>query len=356
VQFDVAAGMVYDDNLFWRPVNTADTIARISPSIEARRESARFSFSSHYRLDSERYTQHPELNDAFAAQSSDLDFIVRNPMTSLSLRGTYARTHRPGELNTTTGLVLGRQLASVGGSSAVVAHRMGPHSTVQAGYGFDGTDITIGPDSLEHDAHLRLARDVGSQDQIYVTYRGEHWTFYPDTSILNHTILSHTGVLGWTRRLTPFATLTLEAGPRLSSGEVRPEVAATVSGRVAERAAISLSYAHTRTAAVGVLNLVDTDRILWDMTYRNPAAWEVMLGGGVFRDVVPGLDRVVAYQATADIRRAITRRVWLVATGRMSFNTRQAGDVAPGNEEIRQRSIGLALRITPISPRRPRSE
>src|SRR5262245_9445187 len=59
VQFDVEAGMVYDDNLFWQPVATDDTILRISPMFDARRESSRASFSARYRLDAERYTHHP---------------------------------------------------------------------------------------------------------------------------------------------------------------------------------------------------------------------------------------------------------------------------------------------------------
>jgi hypothetical protein len=365
VQFDIAAGMFYDDNLFWRPVGTEDTILRITPSIDARRESARVSFSSRYRLDSERYTQHSELDDPFAAQAADLDFIVRpNPMTTFGLRGAYSRTHRPGELNTTTGLAIGRQLASVGGAGAELTRRLGPLSSVQAGYGFDGTDVTIGTDSLAHDAYARLKRDVSTRDQLYLTYRAQYWTFYPDLRILGTfstappetPLFSQTALLGWSRRLTSVATLTLEAGPRLTTGEVEPEVTAAIGGRVARGTALNLSYAHTRTAAVGVIGLVDTDRILADIRYRRPEAWDIVVAGGLFRDVVPGFDRVTAYQATAEIRRAITRRVWFVASGRTSFNIRRAGDVAPGDERIRQRSIGLSLQITPFGPRRPRSE
>jgi hypothetical protein len=352
VQFDIAAGMVYDDNIFWRPVGTDDTILRITPAIEARRQSAHVSFSSRYRLDSERYAEHSELNDPFAAQNADLDLFLRpDPRTTLALRGGYSRTHRPGELNTTTGLVLGRQLASVGGASTELSYRLGAVSAVQVGYGFDGTDTEMGPDSLEHAAHVRLTRDMNPKDQTYVAYRLQHWTFYP-----GNPILSQTAVAGWSRRLTPLATVTLEAGPRLTSGDVQPEVMVGIGGHVAKGTGVTLSYAHTQTAAVGVVGLVDTDRLLADFSYRSPAAWDVNFAGGLFRDIVAGFDRVVAYQVSADVRRAISSRVWLLTTARASFNTRRAGDVAPGDERIRQRSIAVSLQITPFGPRRPRSE
>ena len=119
---------------------------------------------------------------------------------------------------------------------------------------------------------------------------------------------------------------------------------------------MSLSYAHTQTVAIGFIGLIETDRLLAAITYRHPVSWEVVLSGGAFRNVVQGIEIVEAYQASADVRRALTRQVWLGASLGASFNNRGAGNIAPVDTRIRQRSISLSLRVSPGRPRKPRSE
>jgi hypothetical protein len=351
VQFDLDAGPAYNDNLFWRPVGTADSILRITPDVDVRRDTARWAMDARYRFDSERYTNHPELNTPLARQDADLSLTMRpDTRTALALTGQYRRTLWPNELNVTTGLAFGRQPASVIDAGSEWTRRIGQHSSVLAGYAFTADHLQDGPDTRVHAAHARLSHEAGVQNNVYLTYIEERWAFQPGEPVSTHAVLA-----GWSKRLTAAVMLTLEGGPRLTDGVLAPELSAAFTRRLAQRATASLSYSRTQTVAVGVAGPIETDRALVAFAYRNPVSWDVALSGGAYRNVAHQTD-IFAYQMSAEIKRALTPRVSLVTSLGAAFNDRKASDIAPVGEQVRQRVIALSLHLSPVRARRPRSE
>jgi hypothetical protein len=336
----------YDDNVFWRPVGTADLIQRVTPSVEMHHETLRLTLSNRYRFDMERYTDHPELTTPFARGNAGIEATIRpSTRTAVALRAGYQRTQTASELNVTTGLTTGRQLASLLEFGSELTQAIGPRGSVAIGYEFGANRVVDGIDSQSHSARVRFARRVGVRDDLRIAYLRDRWAFLP-----GEPVSSHVGTVGWSRRLTPVTKLTLEGGPRLTAGLLRPEVNLSLARHVAEKADVSLFYSHTHTVAVGFPGLIETDRVQATVAYQQPTKWDVRLAAGPFRDIAHET-QIVAYQVSAEIDRALIRSVWLAASFDSSFNDLKVGSPAAFDEHIRRNSIALSLRI---SPRRAR--
>ena len=346
VQADVAVGVAYDDNVFWRPLATPDLIQRVTPSIEMHHETPRLTLSNRYRFDAERYTDHPELTTPFARGDAAIEAAIRSSTrTKLALRAGYQRTQTASELNVTTGLATGRLLGSRGEFSSELTRTAGANGSVIVGYEFGADAVEEGIDNQSHSARLRFTRGVGTRDEVQVAYLGERWAFQP-----GEPILSHVGSVGWSRRITPLTKLTLEGGPRLTAGLVQPEVKASLSRRVEERTEVALTYSHTRTVAVGLPELIETDSMQASVAYRQPGKWDVVFGGGSFRNVLRE-GEVLAYQLSGEIARALSGPLWLAATFDASLNDHKVGGIAAFDQRVRRDVVALSLRVSPRSPR-----
>ena len=110
----VAFATVLDDNVFLASTNEeADVISRLTSGLDARYERSLLTMNGHYRLDSERFTDHPSLTDMNARQDAAVD--VRSHRFRNAILGADAAvttTHTPGELNLLSGLAVGRAHAS----------------------------------------------------------------------------------------------------------------------------------------------------------------------------------------------------------------------------------------------------
>jgi hypothetical protein len=338
---ELTAGWIVDDNLFFRSAGTADLILRVTPSLEARRESPSFGLAARYRFDAERFADHADLTTAFARQDAALNLTMRpTGRVMVGLQGAYQRTQTPGELNLTTGLTSLRTLASRWQAGGQLGWS-GMQTSLTAGFDLAVDSLRDGLDTVSQAMRVRLARRPSARREIYVTYLGERRDFRPGP-----VFLSNVATIGLAWRLTSVTTFTMAAGPRVAAGKLRPDVEATLARRIATRADLSVAYARTQTIAVGVAELIEVDRVTFRAVYRQPDRWEVAFTGGAFRNRWSGTT-IRAHDLAAALSRVVAPSVAIVTTFSTTSNQRR-GPGAPGfPERIRRNAIVVLLRLTP---------
>ena len=138
--------------------------------------------------------------------------------------------------------------------SPSVTYRFAPSWSATGGYSYavleaGGTSTTL------QEVNLAVSRRLTAMDTGLLKYIGRR--FEDDTGAEE---TSHTIVAGWTRRLSAFTTVTVQAGPRLHDDKADAEVLASVQHRL-KSADLSFSYARTEAVTVGESGTVVTDTL-----------------------------------------------------------------------------------------------
>jgi hypothetical protein len=227
----LAIGSGYDDNLFAAPASgnqQSDFVTRFGPIFEGGYQSPALTLLTHYGFDAERYFDRVELNKNLARQEALLDLNYRpGPRAALRLDGSYLDTQTPRELNVATLLPAGRARA----------RRLRGHS----GLLYDATAavVKVAADEMAQDTIEGSLVTTTQTSRLGLSYRPTpRTTFRTDTRYSyiefgeaeTMNTVAVTG--GIARVLTQSLTLELDAGPRLSLGEIRPEVAAQLRRRL----------------------------------------------------------------------------------------------------------------------------
>jgi hypothetical protein len=342
---DFTTGLVYDDNVFRRPTGeTVDLILRVSPGFELKHESTRLTLGSNYRFDAERFQDHPTLSAVLARQVAGVDLTFR-PInrTSFGVRAGYHRTQTAHDLNQTTGISGGRQLASRREFSGDLSYAFRPNRDLTLGYDYGYDAVVDGIGSELQGARARYHERFGGRNDLSLTYRVERREFLPGPQVY-----THVGLLGWTHRLTPALSFTAEAGPRWSGDELRPDVTVSLSQRMTGLATLAVTYTHTQGVAVGVGGLVEIDSLASSVALRRGNRWEVILGASGYRNLVLG-SNVLVYDVSGSVGRSLGRSVWLVGSATTSLNDSTVTGTTVFSEQIRRNAISLSLRVAPWS-------
>src|SRR5439155_16436630 len=95
-------------------------------------------------------------------------------------------------------------------------------------------------------------RQWSSRTIFSVGYLGRHFINGEETET------SHAALFGWSRALEPFTTLTIQAGPRLSSkGQLAPEIIASLGRRGPNLFGYAFDYWRGESIILGVLGPVE---------------------------------------------------------------------------------------------------
>src|SRR4051812_19883960 len=110
----VAYMTLFDDNVLLAPTaGEADAIARLTSALDVRFDRPLATMKGHYRLDSERFTDHPSLSTLNGGQDAAVDVRSRGFRNAVvGADAAVTRTNTPGELNLLSGLAVGRARAS----------------------------------------------------------------------------------------------------------------------------------------------------------------------------------------------------------------------------------------------------
>ena len=303
----IAAG--YDDNVFWAPNGESDVVLRVTPGLSFERKGPRAKLVGTYNFDAEHYRNFSTMTNAFVRQSaSGTGQFLKSTATTFILGGGYDTTTRPAELNVDTGLGAGILSGHRWYGHTELKHSYGPKTTVDLGYDFVNDVLSLGEEVQTHGVSFLATRQANQRDELRLKFEGQRFLFH-STEDFNgpDEIMSGVAMVGWTSHLTPLTSLTFSAGPRVSNGDVRPEIEAIIS-RLSGPNEFSLSYARTQATALGLRGLIDVDRILGSNTYRLPGRIDTTLQGGMYRNQSRGAT-VNVYRAMADVTKYLATGV-----------------------------------------------
>lgn len=284
VRPSISAAQVYESNLFaTRTGRQEDYITRVTPAIEGEYRLPVWTVSGKYSLDAERFSGHSELSAGAARQLAGLhvDYRPTSRMT-FATSAEYLDTGNPAELNVGTALSFARSRASRLLSRSSIKRQLTPLMAGTLEYTFN-SDRLSGFRASEHSAQLGLTRRLSPRISLTSRYR-MHQLEFSQTSVRS-AVTSHALTAGLTRAVTRNVSVSVDAGPRVTGDELRPQVGASIDWR-REPIALSLAYGHTQGTAIGLVGAVDTQSLHATVTRHFGRSREVRIAPSMFRSAL----------------------------------------------------------------------
>jgi hypothetical protein len=279
----IAYGEEFDDNVFNDTAQRKnDVVMRFTPGIEFGYRSEPFTLLGSYDFDAEIFAKNTQLTQAQARQRGGLRFEYKpTRLWTLGFVSEYLETERPEDLNTTTGITGERGRSRGYHFDPTFTYHFNALTTATARYSFSrnerpqgvvGVVDTTDTRNDEHSAELELARAITSRDKGTISYGFRHFVTNgaPSDELnsdTNDKSSSHILSLGWIRQLSSVLTLSLRGGPRISKGDVEPEVEGSLSRRF-QRGEMMFTYGRTQNIAVGRSGPVETESYLGTASYQ----------------------------------------------------------------------------------------
>jgi hypothetical protein len=331
-----ATSVVFDDNLYHQPVGEGDVIARFSPRLDAAYTSERLALSSRYALDAERFARHPELTTARGRQEASFDAgYSASRRLSLAAAAAFAETQTPADLNEVTLLTPGRVRARRLTLHPSATYGIGPRAVAGLGYTVTSETLDGGVSLTTQTATSTLEHRVSSRQSLRVEYLDQHFLFDGVDATTSRALTAE-----WTRDVRRDIALTLRAGPRLTSGILAPEIAA--SARHQRRAGtIGVSYLQTQTTLIGLAGITRARSLT--------ATADHQLGPGLTVSGASGVLQARQSDRSSIVYRLAASCAWDPA-GRLRIEADYNSDVQRGNvytaatvETIQRRVFSVKL-------------
>ena len=291
----VAAGVVYDDNVFFAPRNQRqeDVFLRVTPGLQGSYQSTPVTVIANYRFDSEVYNKLTSLDAVQQRQFGTVELRGR-PSNNLNLNGIvgYAQTHTPFELNFLTSAQTARVLTERVFVNPSAEYRPNALTRMSAEYGYSkdifNSNITIDSNIFR----AGLERRVGTHDWLGPAYVGRHFRFGGDFNTPTAGFIggnpapvnSYAPMVSWSHEFTTDTRLDVRAGPRFTDGSLdnRPEAFVGIRRRI-QNGEVTLAYTSALTTVIGTVGATTTDSLLvrfvyqpmryWTFTLQPTAAW-----------------------------------------------------------------------------------
>jgi hypothetical protein len=269
----IAAGVVYDDNVFFQPRNLKqdDVFLRVTPGLQASYQSTPLSVIANYRFDAEEYSKHDNLSTFLQRQFATLDLRGRptNNWTLNTLFG-FAQTRTPFELNVLTSAQAARIKTERYFVNPTTEYRPDALTRIRGEIGVSKDIFGGGPEINSFILNVGMQRRVGTHDWIGPGYVGRHFTF-ADTDVPvagfiagpTAPVTSHAPLVTWAHEFTADTRLEVRAGPRFTDGSLddRPEAYVGLTRRI-QGGELTLAYASALTTVIGTVGALRTDSIL----------------------------------------------------------------------------------------------
>jgi hypothetical protein len=259
---------LHDSNIFSTPADSeSDVITRLTPTIDVETRRSGFTVFGQYTFDAEHYVAHPDLTDVTARQHGSVGFgYTPTSRLSMTVDADLSTSRIPSELFVETGIILPRAHASRTGARSSLTRHLDPRTEGTIEYSFREDQVEGGLSARAHNAAVAAERRLSTRSSLTFDYRAEQSVYGPGPASPTSSVLSHALGLGWTRAMTSRTRLTFSAGPRLTSGQLSPEVAAAVDHR-RDGAEFGLNLQRTQITMVGVTRPVQvenvTARLVW---------------------------------------------------------------------------------------------
>jgi hypothetical protein len=344
----VRLATIYDDNIFWRRSSVADRVWRASPELRITRETARATWFTTVLTDAELYELNRDLSTPIARQQAFTQYLAQTtPAGMFTLNARSETSVNAADINTLTGLHLGRVRAWRWSGGPEYAHRVLSRTTLVGGYDLRferaETEVSI----LSNTGLFRVEQDVSELDLLRGQYVAEHFRF-EDTG----TLLTHRATLGWSRQLTPSVSLSMDGGVRFINEDVRPEVEASLV-RTFEDFDARLIYAWTHATALGAVRPVEVQRVTGTFQYSSRDGLGVGLEGGYYSNRLgPALTgRTSVYRAGLSVVQRLFGPVGIAASFALDYQSSPLPGI-PG--VVTTPPIVTVAKPTRVGPRTPR--
>lgn len=328
----------YDDNVFGTPSEEReDFITRFTPGLKLGFRSATLTLEASASVDAEVYAEHSDLSAADNRTRAGLAVrYLPDPLTTLRLDAAFVQTRTATELLEETGVELGRREATLLGVTPLLSYRFSPVTTGEASYTFRRGTIEDDPDQTTHEARGALTWQLA---QLHTATAGYRFQIFETEGADTRT--SHTATLGWTAHLGRQTTLTLQAGPRVSDGDVGPDVLARIEYRMSY-GAVSLAYARSEAVVLGRAGTVETEGLLATLTVESVPLLRLTLSPSVRRssEDAPGVPETTVYGVSAAVVYQLSRWVGVRAEYRFALQEEE------GRDRIRHSVASLSLDLS----------
>jgi uncharacterized protein (PEP-CTERM system associated) len=309
--------VVFDDNLYHQPVGEGDVIVRFSPRLDAVYKSERLALSSRYALDAERFDRHPALTTARGRQEASFDAgYSASRRFSLGAAAAFAETHTPADLNAVTALTPGRVRARRLTLNPSATYAAGPRATASLGYLVTSETLQGGVGLTTESATVALEHRGSARHSLRVEYLDQHFQFAGAGTPSSRALTGE-----WTRDVTRGTALTLRVGPRLTSGVLSPEIAASAR-HLLRAGGVAVSYLETQTTLIGLAGLARARSVTATADGDLRPGVTLRAGSGVLQARQAGLSSI-AYRVSASC-------AWRPA-GRMEIEAGYEAEVQRGN-------------------------
>jgi hypothetical protein len=268
-----------------------------------------FSVLAHYGFDAERYINQVQLDDNVARQEAVLDLRYRpRPRMLMQLDGSFLDTQTPRELNTASLIGAGRAHAQRTRGRGGLVYDASPVTKITTDYEIANDLLEGGLASLTQTSRFGLAYRATPRTSFRTNSRYVH-TEFRDASTIDS--IAVTG--GWAREMTPFITVELDAGPRWSSGALRPELSALVRRRL-RRGEYTIQYMITEDTAFGEVGTIQVNRLMSTVSYTPTRAVTITALPAAVRNVRDS-EPVTVYAVDADVTIRANTKLSFVGAG-----------------------------------------
>lgn len=274
----VAAGVVYDDNVFFsrRGQQQDDVFVRVTPGLQASYQAPKFTVIGNYRFDSEVYSKLDQLNSVQQRQFGTLELRGR-PSTNWTVENTlgYAQTQTPFELNILTSAQAGRVKTERYYVNPSTEYRFDPLTKMTAQYAFSKDIFADEVNIYSHIVNLGLDRRIGAHDTLGPAYVGRHFSFGGNLAFAGviqgnaENVTSHAVQMAWGHEFSADTRLDVRVGPRFTNGQLdsRPEAFVGLRRHI-QNGDIGLSYTSALTTIIGTIGGSQTDTLMLSLSYE----------------------------------------------------------------------------------------
>jgi len=305
----------FDDNVFGTKSRTADFITRLSNGWKVGYRSRPFTLLFTSSIDGELFANHPELDGLNRTQLGvESEWIPTQPLT-LRLGALFTKTQTPSELAPNLGLELGRRDSTQWGLTSLASYRFDLRTSAEATYSYLQSE-SEGVTGTSHEPRLRLVERLSHVDTGAMTYALRL------TESGSSSVLSHVVTLGWNRRLSATTAVTLEAGPRITDGQLSPEINAGVSHRIFRLVDASLGYSQSSSPIVGQTGTADTKALSGQLSMEPLRSFRVVFGA-ILSQV--STERSETTSQSAEVSGSYRIAKWLSVVGRYRFSHSETG-------------------------------
>jgi len=303
----ISASQQYDSNLFSTATDReADLFTRVSPAIASSYTTPLWRLAGQYLLDIERFADHPALTSLDARQQASVELRYRSrPRIVWNANVQFWKTQTPGELNEATGVALTRATAvRLLGHASVLRHAS-PSTSQTLDYTQTRDQLAGRTAATTHDAVAGVEHRYSARNTVRVDYHFREFLFGPAGAEVVSSAASQVLLLGATYMMSPRTTLSLDAGPRLSSGSVDADVLASLSYR-GESSTFSLAYTRTETTVIGLARVAQTQSVTSTLSWPLWSSIRLRVTPGLFQSVIGG-SRVNASVLSLALTRPVAR-------------------------------------------------